>query len=68
MLISDLRSGSMCWRFGGSVLTPVFAGACSAIPGFQPTLTGGDGGSLPLCEYLDMVWYLTMGSGSLLDF
>lgn len=23
-------------------------GACNAIPGFQPTLTGGDGGSIPL--------------------
>jgi len=30
----------------------LFAEACSALPGFQPTLTGGDGASVPLCKYL----------------
>lgn len=33
-------------------LVCVFAGACSALPGFQPTLTGGNGASVPLCECL----------------
>ena len=36
---------------GGLTIRP-FAEACSALPGFQPTLTGGDGNSVPLCGYL----------------
>lgn len=32
------------------------AEACSALPGFQPTLTGGDGASVPLCEYLKYLY------------
>lgn len=51
-----------------SVLVSAFAGACSAVPGFQPTLTGGDGASVPLCEYLGMVWWLMRGLDSLLHF
>ena len=37
-----------------SNLTYLIAEACSAISGFQPTLTGGDGARVPFCEYLDL--------------
>ena len=39
---------------GVSDLIYLIAEACSAIPGFQPALTGGDGDSVPFCEYPDI--------------
>lgn len=35
-------------------LVCLVAETCNAVPGFQPTLTGGDGAAVPFCECLDI--------------